>query len=444
MVWRLLRSLRARRSKSSFELLKRIVPSRQLQKLALSTPDRRHLFEVAAALQGMSELELMRKIGSQLGFAVIERPAPMDLDLLSGCTVAELRTAAVVGITGQAGLIGCICLDPAQVEQLPQHLRSLPRHMSTWSGIARALDESERALQAKISERSKRQNQETREIVEGVLGIVIADTLQFGASRLEIDCSQSEPLYRFRAADGKTGTAALNAKLHGVLKRYCEELRDSGESAEIRLPSGARYLFQVRPTIVSGVFLLAGHSEPIVGEPAMVEMRSEAHEGPALHSIDGGKSERKVVPIKPEVVASSGKKSNKEKARRPKVLVVDDNEVFANVLERFLGRMEIDVVYKSDGAAVITQLAELKADLLICDVHMPGTPGFEVVKMVRGAEQYRELPIVMLTSDTDIETEVRLLNSGADAFVSKSEDPRVLCAHVHRLLVRAGKRKEAA
>jgi hypothetical protein len=163
-----------------------------------------------------------------------------------------------------------------------------------------------------------------------------------------------------------------------------------------------------------------------------------------LHSIDGGKSERKVVPIKPEVVASSGKKSNKEKARRPKVLVVDDNEVFANVLERFLGRMEIDVVYKSDGAAVITQLAELKADLLICDVHMPGTPGFEVVKMVRGAEQYRELPIVMLTSDTDIETEVRLLNSGADAFVSKSEDPRVLCAHVHRLLVRAGKRKEAA
>ena len=189
MVWRLLRSLRARRSKSSYELLKRIVPSRQLQKLALSTPDRRHLFEVAAALQGMSELELMRKIGSQLGFAVIERPAPMDLDLLSGCTVAELRTAAVVGITGQAGLIGCICLDPAQVEQLPQHLRSLPRHMSTWSGIARALDESERALQAKISERSKRQNQETREIVEGVLGIVIADTLQFGASRLEIDCS---------------------------------------------------------------------------------------------------------------------------------------------------------------------------------------------------------------------------------------------------------------
>jgi DNA-binding response OmpR family regulator len=178
------------------------------------------------------------------------------------------------------------------------------------------------------------------------------------------------------------------------------------------------------------VFLLAGSEDESHGE------------APALHSIDGGKLERKVVAMKPDQPTGNPKKS--QKAKRPRVLVVDDNEVFANVLERFLGRMEIDVIYRSNGSDIVQLLSEHRADLLICDVHMPETPGFEVVKMVRGSEQHHELPIVMLTSDTDVETEVRLLNCGADAFVSKSEDPRKLCAHVHRLLVRAGKRKEAA
>ncbi|NDC38963.1 MAG: response regulator [Proteobacteria bacterium] len=434
MFGRILEVMRRGKGRSSYELLRRMVPAREFQRLAMATPDRRHLFDVVAPLLGTNELEIIRKIALQLGVSVIERPAPMDLELLSGCTVAELRSAAAVGVTGSSGLVGCVCLDPLQVQQLPECMRRLPRYMSTWSAIARALDESERALQAKLGERNRRQTQETREMLEGVLGIVIADTMQFGASRIEIDCSQLEPVYRFRTADGRTGMAPLNTKLHGVLKRYCEELRDSGEVGTVRLPAGKEYAFTVQPTIVQGAFVLAG-----VTDAAQLPSHAEP---PQLHTIEGGKSERKVLGIKGEPNQTGVKKN--QKARKPRVLVVDDNEVFANVLERFLGRMEIEVVYRSDGSTVVELLSSLRADLLICDVHMPGTPGFEVVKMVRASEQYRDLPVIMLTSDTDIETEVRLLNSGADAFVSKSEDPRVLCAHVHRLLVRAGKRKEAA
>lgn len=441
MISRLLSAVRARKVKSSYEVLKRFVPAREYRKLAMATPDRRHLFAVAAALLGSTEFELMQKIGSQIGLFVVEHPVAMDLNHLAGCTMADLRSAAVVGLSGPEGLVGCVCLDPAQVTQLPASVAKLPRYLGTWSGIARALDESERLWQAREAERQRKQGAVNRDMVEGVLGIVIADTLQFGAARLEIDCSQEDPIYRFRAADGRTGTGSLNPQLRGVLREYCEQLSDAGVEGRIRLPSGQNFDCMVGRTIVQGVYLIEerGGSTRL---DTTAKSRGSHTEAPVLHTIDGGKAERRTMSQSSDPSMGINRKS--AKARRPRVLVLDDNEVFANVLERFLGRMEIEVIYQSDGGQITQRLKESEADLLICDVHMPSVPGFEVVRIVRESDEYQDIPIVMLTSDSDIETEVRLLNGGADAFVSKSDDPRKLCAHVHRLLVRAGKRKEAA
>jgi two-component system NtrC family sensor kinase len=59
--------------------------------------------------------------------------------------------------------------------------------------------------------------------------------------------------------------------------------------------------------------------------------------------------------------------------------------------------------------------------------------GKEFVSTVRKNERLKHIPIIMLTSDEDIDVEVELLNLGADAFVSKSKDPRILAAQIKRV-----------
>jgi DNA-binding response OmpR family regulator len=53
------------------------------------------------------------------------------------------------------------------------------------------------------------------------------------------------------------------------------------------------------------------------------------------------------------------------------------------------------------------------------------------------------IPVIMLTSDEDVDAELQLLGCGADAFVSKAKDPRVLTAQVQRLLKQATLREAA-
>ncbi len=73
---------------------------------------------------------------------------------------------------------------------------------------------------------------------------------------------------------------------------------------------------------------------------------------------------------------------------------------------------------------------------------MPIMNGFEFLKRVRG-ELGLLIPVVMLTSDNDIEAELQLLLDGADMFVSKNDDPRLLCVKVQKLLEKSKSKKAA-
>ena len=74
--------------------------------------------------------------------------------------------------------------------------------------------------------------------------------------------------------------------------------------------------------------------------------------------------------------------------------------------------------------------------VIICDLHMPVMNGRELLARLKNDERFKQIPVVMLTSDDDVDAELQLLASGADAFVSKAKDPRVLTAQVRRLLRR--------
>jgi DNA-binding response OmpR family regulator len=121
------------------------------------------------------------------------------------------------------------------------------------------------------------------------------------------------------------------------------------------------------------------------------------------------------------------------------VLVVDDNLMFGRVLEKLLRREGFDPLFATNGAEaydLLSQAQSLMPQVIVCDLHMPIMNGRDFLARVKGDARFRSIPVVMLTSDDDVEAEIGLLEAGAEAFVSKSKDPRILCAQIRKLVRR--------
>jgi diguanylate cyclase (GGDEF)-like protein len=85
---------------------------------------------------------------------------------------------------------------------------------------------------------------------------------------------------------------------------------------------------------------------------------------------------------------------------------------------------------------VLEALEELKPDLLILDVMLPGVNGFDIARMLRTTQMWQDLPIVFLTGRTDLESRVAAFESGADDYLAKPIVYEELLAHVRMRLER--------
>jgi two-component system, sensor histidine kinase and response regulator len=118
------------------------------------------------------------------------------------------------------------------------------------------------------------------------------------------------------------------------------------------------------------------------------------------------------------------------------ILVAEDNELSAQVLEQSLTRQGHRVQLASNGREVLTLAEQGGFDLLLLDVHMPELDGFEVVQAVRERELTTggHLPIIALTARSRKEDRERCLAAGMDDFQTKPIRPADLLAAIDRIL----------
>ncbi len=111
--------------------------------------------------------------------------------------------------------------------------------------------------------------------------------------------------------------------------------------------------------------------------------------------------------------------------RRVKILVVDDHALFRAGLISLLGEMpELQVVGEADsGETAIKLAANLKPDLILLDVNMPGMGGVEAVRVLKGKESYRILMLTISKSDADL---FGAISAGADGYLLKNAEPEEL------------------
>lgn len=112
------------------------------------------------------------------------------------------------------------------------------------------------------------------------------------------------------------------------------------------------------------------------------------------------------------------------------LLIVDDNEMNREVLQRRLARQGYDITTASSGKEALDLIAKRRFDLALFDIMMPEISGLEALAIVRETYSLADLPVIMVTAKTQSEDIVEALKLGANDYVTKPIDFPVLLARV--------------
>jgi len=119
-----------------------------------------------------------------------------------------------------------------------------------------------------------------------------------------------------------------------------------------------------------------------------------------------------------------------------KVLVADDKDTSRELIRTVLETCGYGITEAADGIEAVRYAHELRPDLIILDLHMPGLDGFGVLAELRSGQEFAKTPIMALTASAMQGDRERAIAAGFDSYVSKPIPLQALRKEVERLLSR--------
>jgi len=119
---------------------------------------------------------------------------------------------------------------------------------------------------------------------------------------------------------------------------------------------------------------------------------------------------------------------------RRHVLLVEDDPNMRAVLSILLERELYDVTEAGNGQEGLEKVYERMPDLILCDLMMPKVSGLDLLRRLRADPRTAKIPVLILTAADSEENEIDIISSGADDFLSKTADSKVMLARIDRLL----------
>lgn len=123
-----------------------------------------------------------------------------------------------------------------------------------------------------------------------------------------------------------------------------------------------------------------------------------------------------------------------------KVLIADDDPNVREIIRLYFRQQQIELIEAPDGDTALAMLGEVKPDIVILDVMMPGLDGFETCREIM---KRCEIPVIMLTAKNDEFDRVLGLELGADDYITKPFSPRELVARIKAIFRRMQKGQAA-
>ncbi|RIL12650.1 MAG: hypothetical protein DCC75_00065 [Proteobacteria bacterium] len=388
---------------STREALKRIMPLRTFRRAEAGCRDFREFVAICAQLMRVSEVGLTREIAGLAGYGFIERPMPIEPALITPeLSLRVLRESGALIVSHAGHITGMACVEPERLKRVLCLPSSFKTYLATWPAISDALDQSEQRLIYLEQLRAREKREELCGKAKQVLELVIEEGRKKRACGVRFEFESYSTKYILQFAAGRSAAGTIDYRVSDSLQELLEDSeiiaasRVGPESFEIKLDTETSQ------------------------EPAGEER--PAPEFPRIFSTK---------PNLPELELYKGE-----------ILLIDDNQTFCRVLERYFLRDGLAVVSVHSCEEALERLSSRPdlPDLIICDVHLPGMSGIELLRKVKAEKRLRDIPFIMLSSDAEIETKLSVLRCGASLYVSKTDDPRLLHAYVRNLSAR----KEAA
>jgi two-component system, OmpR family, phosphate regulon response regulator PhoB len=121
-------------------------------------------------------------------------------------------------------------------------------------------------------------------------------------------------------------------------------------------------------------------------------------------------------------------------SRRPKVMLVEDEEAVRLLLRLTLEVGSIEIVEAEDGETALQRYLAERPDVIFLDWALPGRSGLDVCRQIRDLPRNEETKIIMLTARTGDEQRAKGLAAGADDYISKPFSPELLLDKLREIL----------
>jgi len=127
----------------------------------------------------------------------------------------------------------------------------------------------------------------------------------------------------------------------------------------------------------------------------------------------------------------------KKRWAMPKILIVDDELDFNELLQERLGAEGYKIVAAKDGEEALEKVENENPDLIVLDIMMPKVDGFEVCRALKKDARYSKIPIIFLSAMSQGDDFKAGKESGADDYIVKPFEPIILIAKIEALLEKA-------
>lgn len=119
--------------------------------------------------------------------------------------------------------------------------------------------------------------------------------------------------------------------------------------------------------------------------------------------------------------------------KKYKVLIVDDTPENIDILSGILQDYELSAA--SDGQTALQIVKEIKPDLILLDVMMPGIDGFEVARKLKSQNETKDIPVIFATAVTEVESIVQGFELGGSDYITKPIEGKEVLARVNKELL---------
>lgn len=130
-------------------------------------------------------------------------------------------------------------------------------------------------------------------------------------------------------------------------------------------------------------------------------------------------------------------------AKKNRILVIEDEPGLREGIKAILQKSGYEVILASDGKEGLDMARKESPDLIILDLMMPKIDGYKVCRLLKFDSRYKQIPIIIFTVRAEKEDETMAYSAGADAYITKTLEPKVLLDKIEELLKKISREKES-